>query len=160
MHLSFTKVFNMCSLFFFPLFPSFFQVLLKILPCVSIWTKIFHPPGGRGKWQEYISLKQQLVNLEQSSYNNSKNGNNTIGSDTSSFSSRQPNDTASFSQMTGRGRRRSGRRDSNRGVTNRHTSLSLSLSLLREWLQCNVCAQVSCEMPQPRRFPSLALGKI
>ena len=115
------------TLVFFSSFP-FFKSSLKFFPVFQFGQKFSTPQGGRGKWQEYISLKQQLVNLEQSSYNNSKNGNNTIGSDTSSFSSRQPNDTASFSQMTGRGRRRSGRRDSNRGVTNRHTSLSLSLS--------------------------------
>ena len=35
------------SFFFFsPLFLSFFQVLLQILPCFSIWTKFPPPPPG------------------------------------------------------------------------------------------------------------------
>ena len=43
------------TLFFFSsLFLSFFQVLLQILPCFSLWTT---PPPPRGrKWPEYISL--------------------------------------------------------------------------------------------------------
>ena len=40
--------------FFSPLFLSFFQVLLQILPCSSLWTKSPPPPGGG--WPEYISL--------------------------------------------------------------------------------------------------------
>ena len=38
--------------FFFPLFPSFFhEVLLQILPCFSLWTKIVSPPPGGGNGQ-------------------------------------------------------------------------------------------------------------
>ena len=39
-----------------PLFPSFFPVLLEIIPCFSIGTKNSPPPGG-GEWPEYISLQ-------------------------------------------------------------------------------------------------------
>ena len=41
----FQRVFYQSFLFFFfsPLFLSFFQVLLQILPCFSLWTKIYIP---------------------------------------------------------------------------------------------------------------------
>ena len=40
----------------FPLFFSFFQVLLQILPYFLLCTKKFPPPPGGGEWPEYISL--------------------------------------------------------------------------------------------------------
>ena len=61
-HLSFIKVIYVFFIPFlfllFPLFPSFFhEVLLQILACFSVWTKILFPPGG-GVARIYIPLKK------------------------------------------------------------------------------------------------------
>ena len=59
------------TLFFFssfsPLFPSFFQALLQILPSFLIWAKKFPPKGGGGVEMEYISLFQNLLKEEMQS---------------------------------------------------------------------------------------------